>query len=122
MSIGLEDVTEERMEGAPCPHRLRFLSTYFLWRLREPSHGYSLVEEMRKCPFMVSLKPSTIYAVLKAVENEKLVSSSQKTAGGWLLKVYATTEEGRMELERVRRLKMPPKLVEFTREMFLGKK
>ncbi len=65
-----------------------------------PSHGYAIVEEMRRrSGGEFELREGTLYPALYRLEGEGLLASEWKQAGGRRRRVYRLTRAGRRALE-----------------------
>lgn len=103
-----------------CAPGLKFLGMYFIWRLREPTHGYALISELKQSPMLVALKAARIYAILDGLEESGLISSTNRMVDGRMRRVYSATQDGRVALERAKKAQIPPKMKKFVREMFFS--
>ncbi len=85
------------MDGA-CPRRIaRFLEPCLLLLLREDaSHGYNLLDELRRFGFATgSLDPSIVYRLLREMEqNGWVVSAWDTTGSGPPRRIYRVTADG----------------------------
>ena len=90
----------------------RFLSLFLLWQLKEPQHGYSLIEIVNSLGIN-PCKQSTIYSILNKLEKKGFVESKKTEIGKKFRKVYKTTEKGRNVLSNVKKNRMKGKLREF---------
>lgn len=87
-------------------HKAPVLTMFFLWRLHsKPSHGYSLIEDMRHIG-IVQCKPSTIYALLSKLEKDGLVKGRFDQTGEHLRKLYQTTPKGWSLLQEAKKRKI----------------
>ena len=88
--------------GGPCPTRIyRFVEPCLLLLLhRGPSHGYSLVEELKEFGFAETpIDPSMVYRALREMEALGLVTSAWDTTGsGPPRRVYQITADGDQHL------------------------
>ncbi len=85
-------------EGRACPRRIhRFLEPCLLLLLHYgESYGYQLVDGLKEFGFeQVPVDLSTVYRVLRSLEDQGLVSSRWDTEGtGPARRLYRITEEG----------------------------
>ena len=84
---------------AACPRRIyRFVVPCLLLLLhRDPSHGYSLIEELSEFGFEETpIDPSVVYRYLREIEEKGLVTSAWQTEGGGgpPRRVYRITPDG----------------------------
>ncbi len=67
--------------------------------LREPAHGYAVIEELkRRSGGEFALPEGTVYPVLHRLEADGLLESSWSAASGRRRRVYRLTRRGRSAL------------------------
>lgn len=62
---------------------------------KEDSYGYQIVKDSTK---YIEISESTLYPILKRLENSRYVKSYHKEYNGRLRKYYSITEEGKQKL------------------------
>jgi len=64
-------------------------------------YGYEMIEALRQQSNNVfELKAGTLYPLLHGLEENELLTSSEKEVGGKVRKYYAITKKGRGELKK----------------------
>jgi len=85
-------------EGGGCPRRIhRFLEPCLLLLLHcNETHGYELLDELKQFGFGDDpMDSSTVYRILRTLEEQGLVTSRWDTSsGGPARRLYRLTEEG----------------------------
>jgi len=85
-------------QGKACPRRIsRFLEPCLLLLLhRDEDHGYELLEGLKQFGFDQNpVDSSTVYRILRALEEQGFVTSRWETGGaGPARRLYQITEEG----------------------------
>ena len=61
----------------------------------EPSYGYKIIKDLKDC---ISLSESTLYTILKRLEEAGMLTVSTAEHGGRLRKYYHITDAGRARL------------------------
>ncbi len=61
----------------------------------EPSYGYKIIKDLKEC---ISLSESTLYTILKRLEEAKMLTVSTVEHGGRLRKYYHITDAGRLRI------------------------
>ncbi len=75
------------------------LDALVLSTLREPAHGYAVIEELkRRSGGEFALPEGTVYPVLHRLEADGLLESSWSAASGRRRRVYTLTRRGRTAL------------------------
>ena len=75
------------------------LDALVLSTLREPAHGYAVIEELkRRSGGEFALPEGTVYPVLHRLEADGLLESSWSAASGRRRRVYRLTPRGRAAL------------------------
>lgn len=70
---------------------------------REPSFGNRLIEEIEQISGgMISVNPNTMYPLLRDLESEGKIEGRWEHPDKRTRRFYAITDEGRVELERLR--------------------
>ena len=62
----------------------------------EDSYGYKIIKDLKPC---IELSESTLYTILKRLENAKMLTVRTAEHGGRLRKYYHITQEGRIRIE-----------------------
>ena len=62
----------------------------------EDSYGYKIIKDLKPC---IELSESTLYTILKRLENAKMLTVRTVEHGGRLRKYYHITQEGRIRIE-----------------------
>ena len=62
----------------------------------EPSYGYKIIKDMK--PY-IELSESTLYTILKRLENTNMLTVHSAEHGGRLRKYYHITDSGRRRIE-----------------------
>ena len=62
----------------------------------EESYGYKIIKDMKPC---VELSESTLYTILKRLENADMLTVRTGEYGGRLRKYYQITKQGRKRIE-----------------------
>ncbi len=62
----------------------------------EDSYGYKIIKDMK--PY-IELSESTLYTILKRLENARMLTVRTAEHGGRLRKYYRITDEGRRRIE-----------------------
>lgn len=65
----------------------------------EDSYGYKMIKDLKPC---VELSESTLYTILKRLENAKMLTVRSAEHEGRLRKYYHITDEGRRRIETFR--------------------
>ncbi len=63
---------------------------------QEPSYGYQIVKEVSEC---IEISESTLYPILKRLEQAGSLSTYKEEYNGRLRKYYQITEAGRQKIE-----------------------
>jgi DNA-binding PadR family transcriptional regulator len=80
------------------------LDALVLAALREPAHGYAVIEALRgRSDGAFDLAEGTVYPVLHRLEAEGLLASEWSTATGRRRRVYRLTRKGARRQEERRR-------------------
>jgi PadR family transcriptional regulator, regulatory protein PadR len=75
------------------------LDALILSTLREPAHGYAVIEELkRRSGGEFALPEGTVYPVLHRLEADGLLVSSWSNASGRRRRIYSLTPRGRTAL------------------------
>ena len=61
----------------------------------EPSYGYKIIKDLKEC---ISLSESTLYTILKRLEEANMLTVSTAEHGGRLRKYYHITDAGRLRI------------------------
>lgn len=81
------------------PFFLGFIKVHILHcAVREPFYGLWLIEELARRGY--KLGPGTLYPLLHAMENEKLLTVRRAVVKGKVRKYYEATTKGRKALEQ----------------------
>ena len=64
--------------------------------VREPIYGFAMIEELRHHGY--ELSAGTLYPILHGLEQQGLLSSAKKRAGGTERRIYRATPAGRKAL------------------------
>lgn len=66
---------------------------------KEDTYGYKIIQDISK---IVELPESTLYTILKRLEEQKLVTTINKEIGGRIRKYYSITGNGREKLKQMK--------------------
>ena len=61
----------------------------------EPPYGYKIIKDLKEC---ISLSESTLYTILKRLEEANMLTVSTAEHGGRLRKYYHITDAGRLRI------------------------
>lgn len=63
--------------------------------LKEPSYGYQIIRDVSEC---IEISESTLYPILKRLENGGCLQTYRQKYNGRTRKYYAITEQGRSKI------------------------
>ncbi|MBI5046536.1 PadR family transcriptional regulator [Candidatus Micrarchaeota archaeon] len=96
----------------------RILLPFILWFIsKKPTHGYEIINTIKKEPGPIKIGPGHVYPILSLLENEKLVKIKETKNGRRIKKLYTITPEGKKKLLEIKKRFFSGLRGEFLREM-----